>query len=77
MPGYIEALFAVSSHGYFCPVLPALLPMAVVILPNPTGISEVIMAGPAYIETNPNVRLPEISSEYLKSGNCSTLLMGM
>lgn len=77
MPDHTEALSAVSSHGYFCPVLPALLPMAVFTLPNPTGISEVIMAGPIWIETNLNVRLPEISSEYLKSGNSSTLLVGM
>ena len=77
MPDHTEAVSAVLPHGYFCPVLPALLPMAVFTLPNPTGISEVIMAGPTCIETNLNVCLPEISSEYLKSGNSSTLLVGI
>ena len=77
MPDHIEVLFAVLSHGYFCPVLPALLPMAVFILPNPTGISEVIMAEPTCIDANLDAYFPEISSEYVKSGNFSTLLVGL
>ena len=67
VPDHIEALFAVPSRGSsFCPVLPAALTVVVLTLPHPTGVSKVITAGSARVETNPNVRLPGVSSEYLK-----------